>query len=276
MRLTISNNNLVRFQMQTTGDEPSIGIVSFNDPAHMNAMTVAMAQDFRSIVTQAGELKPAAIIVTGKGAAFSAGEDMDMIRQKQQQTAEVNSHEMLEFYDAYLGILDLGIPLVAAINGAAIGAGLCFACACDCRIAADIDKNILGFSFSKLGLTPGMGGTIFPRQLVGSEKASDMLENGYNITPHQALEIGMVNKIVPAERLMSRARDLATDIASSPHKRHAILSRRISSAARAEALAEEARLQGASFLSNRHLTLFPKFIKALEERKRRKRAARRS
>lgn len=152
MRVTISNNNLVRFQMQDVGGGKSVGTVTFNDPEYMNRMTEAMAQDFRNIV---GDARPSAIVVTGEGGRFSAGGDMDMFRQKQRQSTELNSREMLAFYGSFLGILDFDIPIIAAINGHAIGAGLCFACACDQRIAADTivadgAEILLGFSFDTL------------------------------------------------------------------------------------------------------------------------------
>lgn len=236
---------------------PEIGFIAFNDPARMNAMSETMADDFREGVETLGSLESKAVVVTGAGRAFSAGGCMDMIRKKQKQTAEINSEEMLAFYRSFLDIRDLRIPIVAAINGAAIGAGLCFACACDRRIAADIDRNILGFSFVKLGLTPGMGGTVFPKRLVGAKKAGDMLGKGYNITPSEAFEIGMMEMIVPQRLLMDYAVLAALRFAEKPND---VLARRVGWAELKDGLIEEVRLQGASFLTPNHRMLFERFV----------------
>jgi enoyl-CoA hydratase/carnithine racemase len=174
---------------------------------------------------------------------------------------------MLEFYQSFLDILKLNVPIVAAINGAAIGAGLCFACACDRRVAADIDKNILGFSFAKLGLTPGMGGSIFPKRLIGEERADDMLAEAYNITPRQALAIGMVEMVVPQKLVMEHAVDQASKLAGN---KKGVLTRRIGYWQLKSALEEEARLQGASFLTERHKQLYDIFIRNLGSRSRRR------
>ncbi len=267
MRIQVLNPNLVQFaQRPIHGTSVSLGIITFNDPARANAMTEEMAAAFREVVGEVREARPLSLIVTGAGRTFSAGGDMEMIRRKQQQTAETNRDEMLAFYQSYLGILDLDIPILAAMNGAAIGAGLCFACACDYRIAADIDRNILGFSFAKLGLTPGMGGTLFPRNLVGSARAQEMLVGAENITPRQAKQIGLVDHVVEPEHLMDVSISLAMHLA---RQRSDIIYSRLNRETRMRALEEEARLQGASFLSKEHRERFPKFMADLQARKNR-------
>jgi enoyl-CoA hydratase/carnithine racemase len=255
-------NGLISLTMTTA--DPRVAVLTLNDPARRNAMTQAMASDFRLAVARLAEMKPGAVVVTGAGSAFSADGDMEMIRAKQRQGAEQNGAEMFEFYRSFLSILELKVPLVAAINGAAMGAGLCFACACDRRIAADGAENTLGFSFAKLGLTPGMGGTIFPRRLVGEAKAAEMLEKAYNITPRDALAIGMVEMIVPRRQLMDHAMNQAVRLAS---RHSSILGRRVGYWELTEALKEEARLQGESFLTQQHKRLYEIFIEGLRGRK---------
>ncbi len=253
---------LVGFQM--ISQSPALALVAFNDPARANAMTRTMAQDFSAVVGGLKEAGPEAIVVTGTGRTFSAGGDMEMIRQKQSQPAKQNSSEMYDFYRSFLGILDLKVPVVAAINGAAIGAGLCFACACDRRIAAYIDGNILGFSFAKLGLTPGMGGTIFPRRLVGDEEADRMLAEAYNITPRRAFEIGMVEMVAPRKMLLDYAILAAMRLAAKPK---AAFRKRLGWHELKLQLTEEARLQGASFLTGEHLRKYELFIRDLNGRR---------
>jgi enoyl-CoA hydratase/carnithine racemase len=254
----------VNFEFHRASPDRLFGVLSFNDPARMNAMTEEMARGFRDITERIKMIRLGAIVITGKGRAFSAGGDMNMIRRKQQQTVEQNQREMFDFYSAFLGILDLNVPIVAAINGPAIGAGMCFACACDVRIAADIDKNILGFSFAKLGLTTGMGGTLFLPRLVGDPEARELLEGAENVTPRKAFDIKMVNEVVPAGQLMRRALDLADEIASSPALAEELLQKRVARDERIAALQREAQLQGASFLSEEHRTKFPRFLESLK------------
>jgi len=254
--------------MGTLSSRPAVAVMAFHDPARMNAMTQAMSDDFRAGVERLKDRKPGAVVVTGIGRAFSAGGDMELIRRKQGQTAEVNSAEMLAFYKSFLGILDLRAPVIAAINGPAIGAGLCFACACDRRFAAAVDRNILGFSFVKLGLTPGMGGTIFPERLVGRERAERMLAEGDNISPREAFDIGMVDAVVPKKELMEFALDSAMKLAedSAADARRSLLRKRIGWHALRERLAGEARLQGASFLTAEHRRLYAAFMKNLKSK----------
>jgi enoyl-CoA hydratase/carnithine racemase len=269
--MDLSHSKKVTLDLMNLAGGASVGLITFNDPARMNAMTEGMAYVFRSVVDRVRGIRPDVLIVMGAGMAFSAGGDMGMIRRKQQRSVEINRAAMFAFYSAYLSLLDLEIPVIAAINGAAIGAGLCFACACDRRIAVDIDKKVLGFSFAKLGLTPGMGGTIFPRRLVGEGTAGEMLRRGYNITPKEAKEIGMVDDVVPAERFMSAAIEMADRIHSSPKAVERILAERVGRGERVELLGMEAMAQGASFLTERHLRMYGKFMAEFEERKARRR-----
>jgi enoyl-CoA hydratase len=119
---------------------------------------------------------------------------------------------MLAFYNSFLCILDLKVPLIAAINGAAVGAGLCVACACDFRVASDTTK--LGFTFVKLGLHPGMGATYFVPRIVGASVATELLLTGRVIDAQEALRLGVVSRVCGADKVMEEARAIATEILS--------------------------------------------------------------
>ncbi len=193
----------------------NIGRIWFNDPDALNAMSEKMAGDFKQLV---GELerrtKPLrALILTGKGKAFSAGGDLQMLEAKIQLSAEENHRRMIEFYNSFLSIRNLKVPLIAAINGAAIGAGLCVASACDIRICSENAK--LGFTFVKLGLHPGMGGTFFLPQVVGDSYARELLLTGRVIDAVEALRIGLVSRIVTLEQIEEQALSIAREICAS-------------------------------------------------------------
>jgi len=172
-----------------------IGKITFNDPDTLNAMSEKMAVEFSALIKKlkndSSDLR--AIIITGAGRAFSAGGDLEMLQKKTTLKGEENRLKMLEFYDSFLSIRDLGIPLIAAINGHAVGAGLCLASACDIRIAHENAK--LGVTFTKLGLHPGMGGTYFIPKLVGTSAAIDLMITGRMLTADEGLRLGLVSEV---------------------------------------------------------------------------------
>jgi enoyl-CoA hydratase/carnithine racemase len=192
---------------------PFIGAVKFNDPENLNAMGEKMADEFFQAlarIRQEGTLR--ALIVTGEGKAFSAGGHLAMLEAKRALSGEENRRRMLDFYHAFLSVRELEIPVIAAVNGSAIGAGLCVAIACDIRIAGVGAK--LGFTFAKLGLHPGMGATYLLPSVVGIAAASELLLTGRVIDAEEAFRIGLISKIVPTERLLQSAKEVAEEIAS--------------------------------------------------------------
>jgi len=194
---------------------PHIGKITLNDPDSLNAMSEGMAEEFRAVLAalETAAVKPRAIIVTGSGRAFSAGGDLAMLKKKTTLTKDENRERMLWFYDSFLGILDLEIPLIAAINGHAIGAGLCVASACDIRIVSMGAK--LGFTFVKLGLHPGMGATFVLPQVLGNAAARELLLTGRVIEADEALRVGLVSKLVAPDALLAEAQKIAEEIAAN-------------------------------------------------------------
>jgi enoyl-CoA hydratase/carnithine racemase len=195
--------------------ENRFGIITLNDPDVLNAMSEEMAVQFeaelRLLEARKHELR--VLILTGAGKAFSAGGSLQMLEEKKKLSGEENRMRMLSFYRSFLNILKLEIPLIAAINGAAIGAGLCLACACDIRIAA-VDAK-LGFTFAKLGLHPGMGATYFLPRIVSPSLASELLLTARVVTAEEALRLGLVSKTCPKENVMDEALVIAREISLS-------------------------------------------------------------
>jgi len=234
--------------IQTT---PQILTLTLNDPDRLNAMSEEMAKEFAATVDQIanGATHPRAIILTGAGKAFSAGGDLAMLERKQQQLGERNRVLMLQFYDSFLRLLKLEVPLVAAINGAAIGAGLCLASACDIRIASTAAK--LGFTFAKIGLHPGMGATYFLPRVVGHAVASELLLTGRVIEADEALRIRLVSKVVAADQVMHDAQIIAQEISDCGPEavRQLLGSLRMGPVNMQQALEREAACQAVNYAS---------------------------
>jgi len=190
-----------------------IGKITLDDPDNLNAMGEEMAHDFRalvaSLVPEAPKLR--AIVLTGAGRAFSAGGDLDMLERKSQLSGEQNRLKMLDFYRSFLCVLDLKVPLIAAINGHAVGAGLCLASACDIRIASD--KAKLGFTFTRLGLHPGMGASYFLPRVIGRAAATELMLTARLIDAETALRLGLVSGVTNSDGALGEAQRIAGEIA---------------------------------------------------------------
>jgi enoyl-CoA hydratase/carnithine racemase len=197
--------------------------ITLNDQANLNAMSEEMAEQFKGLVDQLAN-NPAAkiIILTGAGRSFSAGGHLEMLDAKRSRSKDENRSGMLAFYDSFLGILKLNLPIIAALHGAAVGAGLCLACAADIRVAADDTK--LGFTFLKLGLHPGMGGTYLVSRIIGRSAATELLLTGRIISAQEALRLGLVTKLVSRENVLTEAQAIASEIlACGPEARKQLL-----------------------------------------------------
>ena len=203
--------------VQFKKSEDLIGIITLNDPENLNAMSEAMSIEFDVLVRELKKDKNLrSIIITGAGRAFSAGGDLEMLKAKSKVSPARNKEMMLDFYNAFLGILHLNLPIIAAINGHAIGAGMCLASACDIRIVASDAK--LGYTFSKLGLHPGMGASFFVPRLVGMGKATELFITGKTFSGDQALQIGLVSEAIEKEKVLDRAKEIASELLFSGPK----------------------------------------------------------
>lgn len=199
--------------VSSTIDPNGIATLTLCDEANLNAMSEEMAKDFKAAVQALRAKKSARVVIlAGAGKAFSAGGHLAMLDAKRSLSGEENRAQMLKFYESFLCVLDLQVPLIAALQGAAVGAGLCLACACDIRIASQDTK--LGFTFLKLGLHPGMGGTYFVPRIVGPGKATELLVTGRIIGAEEALRINLVSRVCEREKLLDEARAIAQEILS--------------------------------------------------------------
>lgn len=187
-----------------------VGVLTLSEPTALNAMDEAMATVFQEKIEALRAIPLRALIITGAGRAFSAGGNLDMLEAKAKLSREENTARMLKFYKSFLCIRELGIPLIAAVNGHAIGAGLCLALACDIRVVAEDAK--LGMTFTRLGLHPGMGGTYFLQEVVGKSGALELLLTGRVIRGQQVLDFGMAREICAGNDVLTRAEAIASEI----------------------------------------------------------------
>jgi enoyl-CoA hydratase/carnithine racemase len=183
-------------------------------PAARNAMSDAMGVEIRRAVDELNaDTAARVVLVRGEGEAFSAGGDLSMLAARASLPEVENRLAMRIFYSNFLSVRALRVPTLAVIGGPAIGAGLCFAMACDLRIAAAGVK--LAASFVRLGLHPGMGATYLLPRLIGPAAANEMLLTGRAIDAEEALRLGLVNQVHPRDALDVAARALATQIAAA-------------------------------------------------------------
>jgi enoyl-CoA hydratase len=180
----------------------------------VNALSTGLLADLeRRVGELAKDPKVRAVIVTGDGQYFSAGADVKELATVDLASAPEVARRGL---GVYARLAALAPPVIAAVNGLALGGGLELALACDLRIAGDSAK--LGAPEVSLGLIPAYGGTQRLPRLVGVAKAKELIFTGAMISAAEALRIGLVNRTVPAGQELRAARDLAHTIAQKAPK----------------------------------------------------------
>ena len=200
----------------TDAEQPTVRVVTLNQPESLNAMTVAMGDAFRDVVAELRVMPPSelrAVVVTGAGRAFSAGGDLEFLEERRLDNPTDNASVMKAFYLRFLAVQQLPVPVVCCINGPAIGAGLSFAMGCDVRVTHDDAK--LGFTFVGLGLHPGMGCTHTIAAAASQAAASRLLLTGDVVSGAEAARLGIVSHSLPdRDAAMADALALARRIAS--------------------------------------------------------------
>ncbi len=186
-----------------------IGYITINRPKALNALNTQTLHELAEVLDMVENDKDVRVlIITGAGEkSFVAGAD---IKEMYQKTA-VEGYEFIKLGNQIFRRLEmLDIPVIAAVNGYALGGGCELALACDIRIASE--NAIFGQPEVKLGLMPGFGGSQRLTRLVGKAKAMELILVGDNISAEEALKIGLVNKVVKKEDLMAEAEKLAKKI----------------------------------------------------------------
>src|SRR5437868_10282417 len=193
-----------------------VATLVMNRPDRLNALNtklvMALASALRCI---AKDESVRVVLLAGAGRAFCSGGDLAMIAEGR-QSGEAKDLELLlgSGMEAVLAMRTMPQPVIAVVNGAAAGAGMNLALAADIRIAAE--EATFGQNFAKVGLFPDVGGTYFLPQLVGPAKAAELFYSGDMIDAKTALQLGIVNRLVPGAQLEAEVRSLAQKIAQGP------------------------------------------------------------
>jgi len=195
--------------------EQQTAVITLNRPEARNAFSPEMIALWKGFLERASvDDNVRVIVVTGKGDTFCSGGDIRDMAEGKLKTWDMKKFLWDGVHRIALTLEDLDKPVIAAINGAAMGAGLDMALMCDFRVCSDQAK--LAESYINMGLIPGDGGAWFLPRLVGTSKALELLLTGDVLTAYEALGLGIVNRVVDHEKLMEETLAFAAVIAAKP------------------------------------------------------------
>ncbi|MFQ5666827.1 MAG: enoyl-CoA hydratase/isomerase family protein [Candidatus Binatia bacterium] len=201
--------------LQLEGDG-GVTWLRFNRPARLNALTEeSFAELAAALRTLRADAETRVLVLTGNGRGFCSGSDVQELHKRIDWAA----HRQLERLqllgrEVVLGLYELPVPTVAAINGPASGGGLSVALACDMRLASADATIVCGYT--AMGLMPDLGATYFLPRIVGRSRACRLLWTNEHLTASQALAIGLVDDVLPATELRAGVAGLASRIAAAP------------------------------------------------------------
>lgn len=196
-------------------ERPSTGVVAltFALPERRNAMTAELTAAWSAAIAAiAVDPTVRAVVVTGEGSAFCAGGDLSWLAESPDLTVSALRDRMRPFYRAWLAVRELEVPVIAAVNGPAVGAGLCLALACDLRYAAS--TATFSAPFVRLGIHAGMAATFLLPEAVGLPRARELLLTGRRVGAEEALQIGLCEAVHAPADLISAALETAEQIAA--------------------------------------------------------------
>jgi len=190
--------------------EGAVQTITLNRPDVLNAFNRALHAALREALKAARDPEVRAVVLTGAGRGFSAGQDLKEFGE----TPDVSDALRESYHPNVLAIRALEKPVIAAVNGVCAGAGLSLACVCDLRVAADNASFVPGFI--GIGLVPDAGGTYFLNRLLGASRAFEWMSSNRRLTAAEAHAWGLVSEVVEADALQTRAAELASFYAALP------------------------------------------------------------
>jgi 2-(1,2-epoxy-1,2-dihydrophenyl)acetyl-CoA isomerase len=194
-----------------TSRDGAVLTITLNRPDVYNAFNRAMHGALHEALNEASASDVRAVVITGAGKGFSAGQD---IKEFQAMSGSIRDALEQSYHPNVRLIRSLEKPVIAAVNGAAAGAGLSLACACDVRIASDAASFVPGFI--GIGLVPDAGGSWFVHRLLGFARAFEWMTSNRRIDAQEALAWGLVSEVLPAEDFAARTAETAARWASLP------------------------------------------------------------
>ena len=198
--------------------EKHVATIILNRPDKLNAISPGFIADFNTalpIIEKDSDIR--AVVITGKERAFCAGGDVqeDLIPISRMRAVEWREY-IKDFCDMIRTLNSLAKPVIAAINGVTVGGGCDIAMACDIRIASE--KAKFGYGYIKMGVISDLGGNYFLPRIIGPGRAKLFAFSGDIIDAKEAERIGLINHCVPKDRVMSKALEIAHDLANGPVK----------------------------------------------------------
>jgi 2-(1,2-epoxy-1,2-dihydrophenyl)acetyl-CoA isomerase len=249
--------------LQRDEKDPAVAVLTLNRPARYNALTTELKTALLAAVTDlAGADDVRALVVTGAGRAFCVGQDLGEHAEALKSDPATAFDTVTEHYNPIvLGLADLPFPVVAAINGPCVGAGLGFAMTCDLRVAAAGLK--FSTAFTGIGLTADSGLSASLAHAVGVSRATELLLLGETFTAEDAQAWGLVRSVVPAEEVVATALELARTLATGPTRAYAEVKRAVRRGAVSElptVLAEEGAAQARLAVTEDHAAAVEDFL----------------
>jgi 2-(1,2-epoxy-1,2-dihydrophenyl)acetyl-CoA isomerase len=205
----------------------SVQTITLNRPDKLNAFTRAMHEDLQAALEAARDPVVRAVVITGAGRGFSAGQDLTAFGEASDVAAMLRA----TYHVNVTAIRSLEKPVIAAVNGVCAGAGLSLACACDIRLASDAAFFVPGFV--GIGLIPDSGGTYFIQRLLGTARAFEWMTSNRRLTAAEAHAWGIVSEVVEADAFGARVTERAAELAAGPTRAIALTKRLYDEAATA-------------------------------------------
>ena len=229
--------------------------ISLNRPERANAFNLKMIRELRNVLKdEATNASVRCVVLTGKGNSFCAGHDITEMLDAQGQEISYREHLEETYNPLILQIRKLEKPVIAAVNGPVAGAGLGVALACDLRIASETALFTVGFS--GIGLVPDSAVSLLLPTLIGLGRATEFTFSNQPITPTQALEWGLVNRVIPEAELMETTVKIAAGLVSGPAGAYGLTKRLFNKSVLPnleEVLQNEGELQEIASKGNEHI-----------------------
>jgi 2-(1,2-epoxy-1,2-dihydrophenyl)acetyl-CoA isomerase len=210
----VSAVDTIRETVGLTVDDHGVAIVTLDRPDALNALNDQMKAELADVWRELANRRDArCVLLTGAGRAFSTGGDIkQMDPERGLETTRLRMTKLLR--EVVIPLYRLDKPVIAAVNGHAHGLGLALALACDIAYASE--GSNMSMAFVRVGLAPDGGASFLLPRLVGLNRAKELMFTGRRLTATEALDLGLINRVLPDDQLMAAAMELAVELAQGP------------------------------------------------------------